>query len=133
MDISAAAIEKAKVRLGPNSSRVKWEVSYVTSFKTDEHYDLWHNRATFHFLTDEAQIATYKSIATKSVKQYLIISTFSENGPERCSSLPVRRYSSGQLQGQFYHDFTNLSCTMEDHITPFGTKQNFVFCSFKKL
>ncbi|MBD1366520.1 class I SAM-dependent methyltransferase [Mucilaginibacter sp. ZT4R22] len=132
LDISEAALQKVKLRLGDKGISVKCVVSDITEFEPEESYDLWHDRATFHFLTDEAQIATYKSIAAKSVKQYLIIGAFSENGPERCSSLPVRRYSSGQLQDQFYHDFTNLSCTIEDHITPFGTKQNFVFCSFKK-
>jgi SAM-dependent methyltransferase len=132
LDISEAALQKAKIRLGDKGVSVKWVVSDITEFEPEESYDLWHDRATFHFLTDEAQITTYKSIAAKSVKQYLIIGAFSENGPERCSSLLVRRYSSGQLQDQFYHDFSNLSCSIEDHITPFGTKQNFVFCSFKK-
>lgn len=132
LDISESALQKVKLRLGDKGVSVKWVVSDITEFEPEESYDLWHDRATFHFLTDEAQIATYKSIAAKSVKQYLIIGAFSENGPERCSSLPVRRYSSGQLQEQFHHDFANLNCTIEDHITPFGTKQNFVFCSFKK-
>ncbi len=132
LDISEAALQKAKIRLGDKGVSVKWIASDITEFEPEENYDLWHDRATFHFLTDEAQIATYKNIAAKSVKRYLIIGAFSENGPERCSSLPVRRYSSGQLQAQFHHDFANLSCMIEDHITPFGTKQNFVFCSFKK-
>lgn len=132
LDISEAALQKVKLRLGDKNGSVKWIVSDITEFEPGENYDLWHDRATFHFLTDEAQIATYKNIAAKSVKQYLIIGAFSENGPEKCSSLPVRRYTSDQLQDQFHHDFANLSCTIEDHITPFGTKQNFVFCSFKK-
>lgn len=132
LDISEAALQKAKARLGQKGDLVKWIVSDITEFQPKVSYDIWHDRATFHFLTDEAQIAIYKNIAAKSIKQYLIIGVFSENGPERCSNLPIRQYSSGQLQDQFHHDFANLSCTIEDHITPFGTKQNFVFCSFKK-
>lgn len=101
-------------------------------FQPEESYDLWHDRATFHFLTKEDQVTTYVNVSSKAVSQYLIISTFSENGPEKCSGLPIRKYSVAQLKEQFSRDFISVDCITEDHITPFQTTQNFVFCSFKK-
>ena len=132
LDISDAALEKAKTRLGSKSSQVKWIVSDITVFKPEEFYDLWHDRATFHFLTEESQIAAYLNIAGKAIINYLVIGTFSKNGPEKCSGLPVKQYSEIQLQNQLKKDFTKIRCINENHITPFHTTQNFLFCSFKK-
>ena len=132
LDISGAALEKAKTRLGSKSSQVKWIVSDITVFKPEEFYDLWHDRATFHFLTEENQIATYLDIAGKAITNYLVIGTFLKNGPEKCSGLPVKQYSEIQLQNQLKKDFTKIRCINEDHVTPFHTTQNFLFCSFKK-
>lgn len=132
LDISAAAIEKAKTRLGSQSRLVTWVVADVTRFKTDKHYDLWHDRATFHFMTNESQIAAYLKIAGRAISNYMVVGTFSENGPAQCSGLPVRQYTEAQLQGQLNEDFTKVRCIHEDHLTPFQSKQNFLFCSFKK-
>ncbi|HEY8782288.1 MAG TPA: class I SAM-dependent methyltransferase [Mucilaginibacter sp.] len=132
LDISEFAIEKAKTRLGDKSKQVNWVVSDITCFKPSRQYDLWHDRATFHFLTEEDQIAAYLNTAEKAITHYMVIGTFSENGPERCSGLPVKQYSELQLQSQLRQDFTKIRCINEDHITPFQTKQNFLFCSFKK-
>lgn len=132
LDISEAAIEKAKTRLGQQSKMVKWVVSDITEFKTDEHFDLWHDRATFHFLTAENQIAAYLQIAGKAIANYMVIGTFSENGPAKCSGLPIRQYTEDELQNQLNKDFTKIKCIHEDHITPFQTSQNFLFCSFKR-
>nr|WP_294943638.1 class I SAM-dependent methyltransferase [uncultured Mucilaginibacter sp.] len=132
LDISEAAIEKAKARLGVQSKMVKWVVSDITTFKTDEHYDLWHDRATFHFLTGENQIAAYLNIAGNACCNYLVVGTFSENGPEKCSGLPIKQYTEDQLQSQLRKGFKKIRCIREDHITPFQTKQNFLFCSFEK-
>jgi predicted TPR repeat methyltransferase len=132
LDISAAAINKAKARLGTQSKMVKWVVSDITEFKTDVCFDLWHDRATFHFLTNEDQITAYLKIASNLINSYLVVGTFSENGPEKCSGLPIRQYSEDQLQCQLQQDFEKIKCINEDHITPFQTKQNFLFCSFKK-
>ncbi|MEO7215203.1 class I SAM-dependent methyltransferase [Mucilaginibacter sp.] len=132
LDISEAAINKAKARLGEQSKLVKWVVSDITEFKTDEHFDLWHDRATFHFLTRESQVAAYLKIAGDAISSYMVVGTFSENGPEKCSGLPIKQYTEDQLRSRLQKDFEKIRCINEDHITPFQTKQNFLFCSFKK-
>jgi ubiquinone/menaquinone biosynthesis C-methylase UbiE len=132
LDISEAALAKAKIRLGRKAEQVKWVVSDIADFKPMESYDVWHDRATFHFLTKESQVKAYMRVAGKSVKQYMVVGTFSENGPEMCSGLPVRQYTEQQLEHQLLVDFKKIKCITEDHITPFRTKQNFLFCSFKK-
>lgn len=133
LDISEAALEKAKIRLGTKAKKVKWIVSEITQFQPVEVYDVWHDRATFHFLTTPDQISSYTSILHKAVKTYLVVGTFSENGPEKCSGLPIKRYSGLQLEKAMANDFEKTECINEDHITPFNTVQNFTFCSFKKL
>jgi predicted TPR repeat methyltransferase len=133
LDISAAAIQKAKARLGQQSKLVKWVVSDITEFKTDEHFDLWHDRATFHFLTQESQIAAYLKIARDTINNFMVVGTFSKNGPDKCSGLPIKRYTEDQLQNQLQKGFKKIRCIHEDHITPFQARQNFLFCSFEKL
>jgi len=132
LDISEASIEKAKARLGQQSNFVKWIVCDITEFKTDEVYDLWHDRATFHFLTNKKQISAYVKIASRAVVNYMVVGTFSENGPVKCSGLPTKQYTEDQLQNQLIKDFKKIRCIHEDHITPFQTRQNFLFCGFKK-
>jgi len=132
LDISAAAIQKAQARLGAKSELVKWVVSDITEFKTNDHFDLWHDRATFHFLTSKSQIAAYLQIAGRAINNYMVVGTFSENGPDKCSGLPIKQYTEVQLQSQLKKDFEKIRCISEDHITPFQTRQNFLFCSFKK-
>jgi SAM-dependent methyltransferase len=132
LDISPTSLKKAQKRLGADSKRVKWIVSDINNFQPRESYDLWHDRATFHFLTKDSEVAEYLGVARKAIKKYLVIGTFSENGPEKCSGLPVKQYTEKQLENQLTKDFTKIKCINEDHITPFETKQNFLFCSFKK-
>ena len=132
LDISETALQKAKKRLGDKSAKVKWIVSDITAFTPQNHYDVWHDRATFHFLTTHEQIAQYLKTAKESINGYLTIGTFSENGPAKCSGLDIKQYSEEQLQAQLSQGFTKIRCITEDHITPFDTKQNFLFCSFKK-
>ncbi|MBB3971203.1 hypothetical protein GGR35_003831 [Mucilaginibacter phyllosphaerae] len=132
MDISEAAINKAKNRLDERSELVKWVVCDITGFKTDRHFDLWLDRAAFHFLTEESQITAYLKIAGDAINRYMVIGTFSENGPEKCSGLPIKQYTENQLNSQLQKGFKKIRCIHEDHITPFQTKQNFLFCSFKK-
>jgi SAM-dependent methyltransferase len=132
LDISQAALEKAKIRLGRKSKKVKWIVSDITSFQPKQTYDVWHDRATFHFLTEENQIAAYLGSARKAIANYLVIGTFAENGPDKCSGLPVKRYSETQLQNQLDKGFAKIRCVNEDHVTPFQTKQSFLFCGFKR-
>lgn len=131
LDISEQALERAKKRLNEKADKVTWIVSDITDFKPAKHYDLWHDRATFHFLTTGDQIETYLSIAKSSVQGFLTIGTFSHNGPTKCSGLEIRQYNEDELQEQLSRGFTKLKCFTEDHQTPFSTKQNFLFCSFK--
>ncbi|MWB96648.1 methyltransferase domain-containing protein [Flavobacterium sp. GA093] len=132
LDISEKALEKAKIRLGEKAKKIKWIVSDITEFAPEETYDVWHDRATFHFLTDAFQIEKYLEITGKAVNSHLIIGTFSENGPTKCSGLTIKQYSENTLEQQFIKSFNKIKCITENHITPFETSQNFVFCSFKK-
>ena len=132
LDISENALKRAKERLGEKADKVKWVVSDITEFKPDDFYDVWHDRATFHFLTTPEQIAKYISIANNVVNGYMTIGTFSENGPKKCSGLEIKQYSEAELQAQLSQKFSKIRCVTEDHKTPFNTLQNFLFCSFKQ-
>jgi cyclopropane fatty-acyl-phospholipid synthase-like methyltransferase len=132
LDISAKAIEKAKARLGVNAEKVNWIVSDITEFETNETFEVWHDRATFHFLTSEEQIQKYMEAARKSVSEYLTVGTFSENGPKKCSGLDIKQYNEETLTAEMENGFEKIKCVTEDHTTPFETKQNFIFCSFKR-
>lgn len=131
LDISEKALEKAKIRLGEESKKVTWIVSDILDFEPTETYDVWHDRAAFHFLTTEEEIEKYKSIVKKSVAGFLIIGTFSENGPLKCSGLEISQYSEEKLTSTFEDNFDKIDSVLEDHQTPFETTQNFLFCSFK--
>ncbi len=132
LDISENALSRAKERLGERAKNVKWIVSDITTFKPTTRYDVWHDRATFHFLTAEKQILHYQNLTAKAVKGYLTIGTFSNNGPEKCSGLPIKQYDETALTAVLATRFDKIRCVNEDHTTPFGTQQNFTFCSFKK-
>jgi trans-aconitate methyltransferase len=133
LDISANALERAKKRLGKNAEKVTWIVSDITEFKPEVTYDIWHDRATFHFLTTPEQIKKYTEITRKWINGFLILGTFSENGPKKCSGLDIKQYSETAMENQFSNSFKKLNCITEDHTTPFETKQNFTFCAFEKI
>lgn len=134
LDISANAIERAKTRLGSNANKVNWIVSDVTEFEPAVKFDFWHDRAAFHFLTDDEKIYKYVSIAEDAINKngYLILGTFSENGPTKCSGLEIKQYNETSMSARFELGFNRIKCITEDHVTPFNTVQNFVFCSFQK-
>ncbi|HXB29501.1 MAG TPA: class I SAM-dependent methyltransferase [Puia sp.] len=132
LDISANALDKAKKRLGSNAEKVSWIVSNITEFQPDSKFDVWHDRATFHFLTESREVSTYLDTARKLISGYLVIGTFSERGPENCSGLPVKQYSEEELTAELKNGFNKIRCITEDHITPFNTRQNFLFCSLKR-
>ena len=134
LDISTKAIERGKQRLGERASQVNWIVSDVTEFEPPVQFDFWHDRAAFHFLTTEDKIYKYVSIAENAINKdgYLILGTFSENGPKKCSGLDIKQYSEASMSGRFEIAFNRIKCIQEDHTTPFNTVQNFLFCSFKK-
>ena len=134
LDISEAAIDRTKKRLGYKSSMINFIVSDVTAFKPLVQFDFWHDRAAFHFLTTEENICIYVSIAESAIKHegYLILGTFSEKGPKKCSGLEIQQYSEASMSARFEIAFDRIKCKQEDHITPFNTIQNFLFCSFRK-
>jgi len=132
LDISAKALEKSQKRLGDKAKNVNWVVSDITEFETNTTFDVWHDRATFHFLTTAEQIEKYMETARKSVKGFLTIGTFSENGPTKCSGLEIKQYSEENLTAELNNGFDKIRCVTEDHTAPFDTTQNFLFCSFKR-
>jgi 2-polyprenyl-3-methyl-5-hydroxy-6-metoxy-1,4-benzoquinol methylase len=135
LDISEAALERAKLRLKEQSDQVKWIVADVADFSPSEYYDFWHDRATFHFLTEEQNISNYVETVKKHLNKNgnLVIGTFSENGPKKCSGLDIKQYSETSLNNKFKKYFTKVNCLEIDHKTPFGTNQSFSFCRFKKI
>jgi SAM-dependent methyltransferase len=132
LDISAKALERAKKRLGEKAKKVNWVVSDVTEYDPETVFDVWHDRATFHFLTTIEEISAYIGITKKAVAGFMTIGTFSDAGPKKCSGLPVKQYSECELQQRLDSGFKKIRCITEDHQTPFGTTQNFLFCSFKR-
>lgn len=135
LDISATAIEKAKIRLGSRASKVNWIVEDLTKFKPTEKYDFWHDRATFHFLTKERDIEKYINAISNSITHtgVLVIGTFSILGPDKCSGITIQKYSENTLTQTLQRFFKKIKCITVDHTTPFNTLQNFIFCSFRKL
>ena len=134
LDISSAALERARARLSENSKCVKFIVSDIRKFDPPEKYKLWHDRATFHFLTSVEDVSMYLEIANRAIASdgYLIVSTFSKTGPEKCSGLTISQYSDADLKTLFEKYFDNIRCFEDTHKTPWGTGQNFVYCGFKK-
>lgn len=135
LDISAVALEKAKLRLGTRAKLVNWIVADAANFNPTEKYDFWHDRAAFHFLTQDQEIESYLKTVQKSISQdgVLVIGTFSEQGPEKCSGIKIKQYSETSMTNLLNNFFTKIKCIVVDHKTPFETIQNFIFCSFKKL
>ena len=135
LDISEAAINRAKERLGDRAKEVKWIVADAASFKPTESYDFWHDRATFHFLTDEEEISNYLRTAHRHVSPsgWLVIGTFSEQGPKKCSGIEIKQYSMTSMVDRLKEYFEKIECITVDHSTPFGAVQNFVFCSFQQV
>ena len=135
LDISEKAIHRAKHRLGPLAEKATWIVADVTEFNPTHRYDFWHDRAVFHFLTNESDIQKYLTLIGRGLHEdgIFIIGTFSEKGPEKCSGLPIRRYNEQGMTSLFESGFQKVKCFEETHTTPFHTVQAFLFCSFKRL
>ena len=134
LDISESALEKSKEFLGEQSKKVRWISKDVLSFKPDGKFDIWHDRAVFHFLNEENLIRKYIDIVEKNISEsgHLIIGTFSENGPLKCSGLDVKRYSEKVIEKIFNRSFKLIDSFYYDHVTPFNTTQNFLFSHFIK-
>ena len=134
LDISEAAIERAKIRLGENANKVSWIVCDISKFEPTEKYDFWHDRAAFHFLTDKEDINRYISSVNKAITTngILTIGTFSESGPKKCSGIEITQYTEESLANLFPNEFEKIESFYVDHPTPFDTVQNFVFGVFRK-
>jgi 2-polyprenyl-3-methyl-5-hydroxy-6-metoxy-1,4-benzoquinol methylase len=135
LDISETAIAKKKAELGEAAQKVKWIVSDVVDFQPTECYDFWHDRATFHFLTVEEDIEKYLTTIKNNVNPNgtLVVGTFSEQGPTKCSGLEIKQYSETSLSAKITRFFEKIRCITTEHATPFGTLQDFLFCSFRNL
>ena len=131
LDISAHAIERAKLRLDERASLVHWIVSDINDFQPEYAYDVWHDRAAFHFLTAPSDISRYASLVANYARN-LVVGTFSTDGPLKCSGLEITQYDETSL-GELFQakGFERIETKREDHQTPFGTSQNFVFVSFR--
>lgn len=134
LDISEFALEKVKKRLGEKAAKVNWIVSDITEFSTDLKFDFWHDRALFHFLTNQESIDKYVALITKAIADNgnFLLGTFSENGPLKCSGLEIKQYSESSMKKAFSSNFEAVNCFTENHTTPFDTVQNFQFCGFIK-
>jgi ubiquinone/menaquinone biosynthesis C-methylase UbiE len=135
LDLSGAALEVAKARLGDRAAQVQWLVADVTIWEPQDTYDIWHDRAAFHFLNREADRAAYVARLVRAVKVggHAIIATFALDGPERCSGLPVVRYDAASL-GKTLGDRFELVATRSDaHATPWGSEQSFQFSLFRRV
>jgi hypothetical protein len=128
------AIAKAKDRLGNKAEKVKWIVSDILDFKSENNFDVWHDRAAFHFITTQKGIKQYFKGLEKYVTSNgsVILGTFSKTGPEKCSGIPITQYSEESIEALFKPLFKKESCLEQDHRTPFDTLQNFIFSTFKK-
>jgi trans-aconitate methyltransferase len=134
LDISAAALEIAKVRLGARSKQVEWIVADITDWQPARLYDFWHDRAAFHFLTDERDRAAYVACLAKAVRPggQAMIATFAPDGPERCSGLPVMRYDAESLAAVLGGSFGLVTSRRHEHTTPWGATQRFQFSLFRR-
>ena len=135
LDISENALSRAKKRLGEKANKVNWVVSDIIDFNPTVTFDFWNDRAAFHFLTTEENINKYVGIAEKGIKTngILVLGTFSETGPTKCSGLEIKQYSETSMSSRFELSFDRIKCMTEEHQTPFNTTQSFLFCSFKSV
>ena len=133
LDIAAPALEAARARLGSEAGKVHWEVADITEWQPSRRYDVWHDRAVFHFLTAPEQREAYRRalLAGVSPGGLVIMATFALDGPERCSGLPVRRYDPAGLAAELGAAFRPIEGWREEHVTPWGSRQSFNWCAFR--
>lgn len=134
LEISENALEKAKARLGDKAANVNWIASDILNFSPTVKFDFWHDRAAFHFLTTDVNVYKYVSITEMAINKgwYLILGTFSENGPSKCSRLEIRQYLKNSMSSRFELAFECIKCIKEGRVTPYNTVQHFLYCSFQK-
>jgi SAM-dependent methyltransferase len=134
LDLSEAALEAAKVRLGTRAGQVHWIVADATVWEPPRAYDIWHDRAAFHFLTEDRDRAAYVERLERGLKLggYAVIATFALDGPERCSGLPVMRYDAANLGQTLGRAFQLVDTRGHAHATPWGSHQSFQFSVFRR-
>jgi trans-aconitate methyltransferase len=134
LDLSEAALAAAKARLGSRANQVKWVVADVTTWEPQQVYDIWHDRAAFHFLTEDHDRTAYVERLTRAVKPggHAIIATFAPDGPERCSGLPVVRYDAESLSQALGGAFELVETRRHIHVTPRQAQQRFQFSVFRR-
>jgi SAM-dependent methyltransferase len=132
LDISENAIKKAKDRLGEKSKNIEWIVCDINDFNPKKKYALWHDRAVFHFLTSSVEINRYVENVKQNSENF-IVGTFSTSGPKKCSGLEISQYDKNLLSKLFEESMTIKKVEYINHITPFETTQNFIFCSFSAI
>lgn len=131
LDISSSAVEVTRRRLATRQDDVDWKIGDVCSTQlAKKHFDIWHDRAVFHFLTTEADRIAYVNQVLSSVKRggHVIVATFGPHGPLKCSGLDVVRYSADEIHNEFGESFQLIEHSTENHLTPNGTTQEFVYC-----
>jgi SAM-dependent methyltransferase len=136
LDLSGVALAAAKARLGPRASSVQWVHANVLEADLPAHsYDVWHDRAVFHFLTTAGERQAYVRKVLHAVKPggLVIVATFAEDGPAKCSGLPVMRYGATELHAEFGEPFQLLGHERESHHTPAGGEQKFIYCFCRKV
>lgn len=134
LDISENAINRAKLRLGSKAKLINWINTDIINFKPTTTYDVWHDRATFHFLTTPESIDKYLQIVKEAVKGKIVIGTFSTEGPRSCSGLKITQYDEPNLVEKFKSiGFRKNNCKIEEHKTPSSNLQEFIFCAFTNL
>jgi SAM-dependent methyltransferase len=134
LDLSEAALEAAKSRLGGRAAQVHWIVADATVWEPEKVYEIWHDRAAFHFLTEERDRAAYVARLERALKVggYAVIATFALDGPERCSGLPVVRYDPVSLGQTLGRAFQLVDTRRHTHATPWGSDQSFQFSVFRR-
>jgi SAM-dependent methyltransferase len=134
LDIAETALGKSRARLGERAGRVEWITADVTEIQDIGTFDIWHDRAVFHFLTDAADRRNYVDLARRTLPEggHLVIATFANEGPKRCSDLDVRRYDAGSMVAELGEAFSLIQEARETHATPWNSSQAFFYGVFRR-
>ena len=134
LDISEPALEATRLRLGPPADRVSWQVADIREWRPGRAFDVWHDRAVFHFLTEAADRSAYKRTLLDGTHpgSHVILATFAPDGPATCSGLPVQRYDAAALADQLGAEFERIDDWRQTHVTPWGSEQRFQWCLFTR-
>jgi ubiquinone/menaquinone biosynthesis C-methylase UbiE len=135
LDVSGAALEVCRQRLAGRAADVEWIEADLTCFEPSRPWDLWHDRAVLHFLTDPEDVRAYRKSMLRALAEngQAVIATFGPQGPKRCSGLDVQRYGADSLSEAVGPEMELVESRLDDHVTPTGASQQFLFCRFRRL